>query len=67
MTRKYSIIDDEGYEWRWSRAQKRVYMVEAEDTPQNGYYANSWENALRELVRGGYIEPETMIMAKELE
>lgn len=59
--KKHSIIDDCGYEWRWNGV--RVYMVEAEkemrqngeDVEQNGYPANSWEDAVKLLEEYGYI------------
>ena len=62
--KQLSIFDAEGNEWRWNG--ERVYMVEAEleyikngdDPAGNGYQASSWEEAIRVLNEGDYMEKE---------
>lgn len=58
----YTVIDDNGLHWEWDGT--RIFCIEAEeeinemgeDSSQNGYAANTWVEALQQLIDGGYIE-----------
>lgn len=58
------IQDRNGYLWLWDG--ERIYMLAAEleffahgeDVKQNGYYAQTWGDALALLLEYGYIEGE---------
>ena len=45
-----------GYEWVYDSSRSReLRMPETDSTPQNGYYAESFEQAIVILINGGYI------------
>jgi hypothetical protein len=60
----YTICDRLGLHWEWDGT--RVFCVEAEeefiadgiDVAQNGYPADTWAEAIKVLIDGGYIEPK---------
>lgn len=49
-------IDDNGYTWEWNNREYRLFCVEAEGTPNNGYknVYSMWE-AKQMLVDMGYL------------
>ena len=64
MKNHLEITDDNGYHWVWNGS--RVYCVEGEeefielriDPKQNGYGAQSEDEAIEILISGGYIEKD---------
>ena len=52
------IEDDNGYGWVYDwEAPRQLRLPEAdEDNPNNGYVANSFDEAILVLKEGGYIE-----------
>lgn len=55
MTDTHKWIDDLGYEWRWDG--NRVYCIETEDFPNNGYLAWSLDEAIEWM--SGYMDDPT--------
>lgn len=52
----WTFIDNNGYQWIWDG--ERVYLPEAENVENNGYPAESPNEAIQALINGGYIEPD---------
>ena len=51
------IVDDHGYHWIYDEEDVRsLYLVDAKDFPDSGYYCRSFREAIQILVDGGYIE-----------
>ena len=61
---KYTVVDDNGYIWVWDG--KRIYSLEGEkefielgiDIEQNGYGADTEDEAVAILISGGYIKED---------